>query len=34
MKFVMIYGSVINENDELSNRAILSCHNEDVYIIK
>ena len=26
-----IYGSVINENYDLSNRAILSCHNEDVY---
>ena len=29
-----IYGSVINENDDLSNRAILSCHNQDVYNIK
>ena len=27
----MIYRSVIYENDDLSNRAILSCDNEDVY---
>ena len=26
-----IYGSVIHKNHDLSNRVILSCHNEDVY---
>ena len=26
-----IYGSTISERDNLSNHAILSCHNDDVY---